>query len=491
MTDRKTIINEVVLKTTAPMIFNGFAIVNQSEVTITTEVGPKILEPMSFHAESQRAMTSTIGAGTSEMTIIHEREIGSSKERMSVSVEKTNTREAALVMIMKTNSKGRGIGEMFLDDSSKVEMRDIGKPRAGKEIPGRASLLEETDGDQIFNDKNFLTSAADVKDLVKDHVIGMAVIPLRGQNITGAGRLPPPTDRCGDHPRHMVPLEAHTASWSVDEAFPQGVVEKKVIDRVLLEIRAGMAWGESRVLDGLGTQHPLMTVAAHWIVDEETHPLLDSMQNVGEVHLDRGGVEEAEVFLIECDRLGTDTKNLLVIEEDRGSQSVVVRENTHVNETGPPMRHVIAIESQEESSHQDVDRDNGRREELGVQDGLVAHHVIVARMSRRKYRVIWRKNGDADQPMKMSGSMRKIYQRAKETKRQELKEKENGREKLRLLFQHQSLLLDLEENDIGVKPRRRNKLPYMTYLKKKTKETNKRFHPAQEYQPTQKYRRNK
>ena len=84
----------------------------------------------------------------------------------------------------------------------------------------------------------------------------------------------------------MVPLEAHTASWSVDEAFPQGVVEKKVIDRVLLEIRAGMAWGESRVLDGLGTQHPLMTVAAHWIVDEETHPLLDSMQNVGEVHLD-------------------------------------------------------------------------------------------------------------------------------------------------------------------------------------------------------------
>ena len=37
--------------------------------------------------------------------------------------------------------------------------------------------------------------------------------------------------------------------------------------------------------------------------------------------------------------------------------------------------------------------------------------------------MIWRKNGDADQPMKMSGSMRKIYQRAKETKRQELKEK--------------------------------------------------------------------
>ena len=98
--------------------------------------------------------------------------------------------------------------------------------------------------------------------------------------------------------------------------------------------------------------------------------------------------QEAEVFLIECDRLGTDTKNLLVIEEEHGSQSVVVRENTHVNETGPPMRHVIAIESQEESSHQDVDRDNGRREELV---GIVFVFLLFGWMNKKDFKQLLQK----------------------------------------------------------------------------------------------------
>lgn len=90
---------------------------------------------------------SIIGVGMSEMMIIYECEIGSLKERMSVSVEKMNICEVVFVMIMKMNSKGCGIGEMFLDDSLKVEMRDIGKFCVGKEIFGRVSLLEEIDGD--------------------------------------------------------------------------------------------------------------------------------------------------------------------------------------------------------------------------------------------------------------------------------------------------------------------------------------------------------
>lgn len=48
-----------------------------------------------------------------------------------------------------------------------------------------------------------------------------------------------------------------------------------------------------------------------------------------------------------------------------------------------------------------------------VQGGAVVHHVIVERMTRRKYRVTWRKIAGANQTMKMSGNMKKTWLREK------------------------------------------------------------------------------
>lgn len=62
-----------------------------------------------------------------------------------------------------------------------------------------------------------------------------------------------------------------------------------------------------------------------------------------------------------CDRQETGTKNLLVTEEDHLRSRVAGKENTHVIETGPHMSHVIGTGSHEESSHQVVDQNNGRR----------------------------------------------------------------------------------------------------------------------------------
>lgn len=125
----------------------------------------------------------------------------------------------------------------------------------------------------------------DVKDQVKDHVIEMAVILPQDLNITDVAHPPPPMGHRGDHRLHMALHAVHTASWSGDEAYPQEVVEMKVIDRVPLE-KVVMGWDENLFLGEVDIQHPSMNVDARWIADEEAHPLPDSMQNVGEVLLE-------------------------------------------------------------------------------------------------------------------------------------------------------------------------------------------------------------
>lgn len=146
---KKTIISEVARKTTEPMNSPECGIVNQREARIITELGTKILEAMSSHAENPRVMTSFFGVGTNE--------IGTSKEKTNGSGEKTNTSEDALVMSPKKISKGREAGT-FRDDRLKGEMSGTGKPRAGKENSGTDSLLEETNGGRTSHGKSFLTS---------------------------------------------------------------------------------------------------------------------------------------------------------------------------------------------------------------------------------------------------------------------------------------------------------------------------------------------
>lgn len=136
--------------------------------------------------------------------------------------------------------------------------------------------------------------AAAVKDLVKDHGTEKVVIFLPDLTITDAARLQPPKGREG-HPHHMVPRGVHTASWSEDEVYPQGVVEKRVTGQVLLEIKEGIIWDENQCLGGVGIPRLLITVAVPWRVGEETHPLLDSTRNVEEVRNEGG---EAEVGII-------------------------------------------------------------------------------------------------------------------------------------------------------------------------------------------------
>lgn len=246
---KKTIISEVVRKTTEPMNSPEYGTVNQKEARIITELGTKILEAMSFHAENPKVMTSFFGVGTNE--------IGTPKEKTNGSGEKMSTSEDALVMSPKRISKGLEAGT-FRDDRLKGEMSGTGKPRAGKESSGTDSLLEETNGGRISHGKNFLRSAMDVK----DHVIEVAVILPKGLTITDVAHPPRLTDRRGDHHLHMALHGVHTASWNADEAYPQGVVEMKVIARVPLE-KVVMAWDENLYQGGVGIQHPSMSVDAH------------------------------------------------------------------------------------------------------------------------------------------------------------------------------------------------------------------------------------
>ena len=96
---------------------------------------------------------------------------------------------------------------------------------------------------------------------VKDHVIEVAVILPKGLTITDVAHPPRLMDRRGDHRLHMALHGVHTASWNADEAYPQGVVEMKVIDRVPLE-KVVMAWDENLYQGGVGIQHPSMSVDA-------------------------------------------------------------------------------------------------------------------------------------------------------------------------------------------------------------------------------------
>ena len=141
--------------------------------------------------------------------------------------------------------------------------------------------------------ENLLVSAAAMKDLARDRVTEKFVILPPELTITDA-RPPFPTGR-DDHPLHMVPRGVQPALRSEGEVYPQGVVEKKGTDRVPLEIKGDMVWGEIQFVGGVGTPRHLITVDDLWRVGEETHPLLDRTWNAEEVHPEGG---EAEVGII-------------------------------------------------------------------------------------------------------------------------------------------------------------------------------------------------
>lgn len=141
--------------------------------------------------------------------------------------------------------------------------------------------------------RRILVSAADVKDLARDHVTEKVVILPLDLIITDAP-LPVPTGR-DDHLPHTVLHEAQPASRREDEVYPQGVVEKKVTGLVLREIKEVMVWDEIRCVGEVGFPCLLITVADQWTTGEGTHLLLDRTRNVEEVHPEGG---EAEVGIL-------------------------------------------------------------------------------------------------------------------------------------------------------------------------------------------------
>ena len=128
-----------------------------------------------------------------------------------------------------------------------------------------------------------------MKDLVRGHVTEKVDIHSPDLIITNA-RPPSPTG-LDDHPHPMDLRELHIASRNEDVVYPRGVAEMKVIARVLLETKGGMAWDESQCVGGVGTTCHSIAVADLWRVDEETHPLLDRTWNEAEVHPAEGEVE--------------------------------------------------------------------------------------------------------------------------------------------------------------------------------------------------------
>ena len=131
--------------------------------------------------------------------------------------------------------------------------------------------------------------AADETDLVRGHVTEKVAIHPPDLTITD-GRPQSPTDLDG-HPHPMDPPGLRIVSTSEDVVYLREVAGKKVIARVLLEIKGVMAWDESLCVEGVGTPRLLITGADLWRVDEETRPLLDSTLNAAEVHLAGGEVE--------------------------------------------------------------------------------------------------------------------------------------------------------------------------------------------------------
>lgn len=132
-------------------------------------------------------------------------------------------------------------------------------------------------------------SAAAVKDLAIGHVTEKVAIHPQDLTITDA-RPPSPTG-LDDHPHPMDPRGVRIASRSGGVVHLREVAEKKVIALVLPETKGGIARDESQYVGGVGTPHLSIIVADLWRVDEETHPLLDSMWNVAEVRREGGEVE--------------------------------------------------------------------------------------------------------------------------------------------------------------------------------------------------------
>jgi len=454
MIAKKIIINAVVRKTTESTNFTECAIVNQSEVTITTEVGSKIPEAMSSREEKLKVKMNIFGEGTSEMTSTYEGGIGRWTKVTSACDGETNAvtniNEAEFVKSSRTNCNDLAAG-VFLDVNLKGEMIGTGKLPVGIETLGKCSLSSGTDGGQISHAKISLKTA-DVKDLARDHVTEKVVILPPDLIITDTP-LPVPTGR-DDHLPHTVLHEAQPASRREDEVYPQGVVEKKVTGLVLREIKEVMVWDEIRCVGGVDSPCLLITVADQWTTGEGTHLLLDPTRNVEEVHPEGGEAEWAAASPTGCDRKGTGTKNLLVTEEHRGILSVAVKENTHVTGAALTMSHVIGTGGLEASYPQAAGPGTGRIEKAGVQDGAVAHHVIGECMSRRKSCVKWKKIAGADQTMKRkSGNMKKTWE-MKRTKCRDT-EKENDRERPLPLYRQPSL--QSEEKGAEVKHRRQKK----------------------------------
>ena len=144
-----------------PTNFTECAIVNQNEVTITTEVGSKIPEAMSSHEEKLKVKMNIFGEGKSEMTSTYEGGIGRWTKVTSACDGETNAvtniNEAEFVKSSRTNCNDLAAG-VFLDVNLKGEMIGTGKLPVGIETLGKYSLPSGTDGGQISHAKISLKS---------------------------------------------------------------------------------------------------------------------------------------------------------------------------------------------------------------------------------------------------------------------------------------------------------------------------------------------
>ena len=151
-------------------------------------------------------------------------------------------------------------------------------------------------GQVYLNQRIFLVLVAAVKDLARDHVTEKVAIHRPDLIITDA-RPPSPTGHA-DHPHPMGPRAGRIALKNEDVVYLLEAAGKKVTARALQETKAGMAWGVSQRMVGVGTPRHSITAADPWRVDEETHPLRDSTWSVAEVHLEGGEAEVGRTLFV-------------------------------------------------------------------------------------------------------------------------------------------------------------------------------------------------
>ena len=138
----------------------------------------------------------------------------------------------------------------------------------------------------------FFVSAAAVKEPERDHVTEKVVIHRLGLGLTITDvRLPCPTA----HVDHLHPMDlcaGRIGLKSEDVVYLQEDAGRRVIARVLHETKAVMVWDVSQRMGEGGTPRLSKTAVDPSRVEEEFHPLLDSMQSVAEVPRE---AEESEV----------------------------------------------------------------------------------------------------------------------------------------------------------------------------------------------------